>query len=1103
MTFDIERMRACLRRFDLTGLLVEELGWDHHPGSTVTISAKEQHFRAKPIAEKQGFVVWRCEAVDGRIPSHSIRRRIETRITERAFEHLIVFVDDTRREQVWQWVRREAGKPDASREYTYRAGQTGEPLLQRLANLKFGLDEEETLTISLVANRVKGALNAEKVTKRFYDHFQEELKNFQRFIEGIEDSTNVDWYASLMLNRLMFIYFIQKRGFLDGDPDYLRNRLERVREARGPDSFHDFYRIFLRRLFHEGLGRPKAERSPQLTALLGEVPFLNGGIFDVHDLERDNPDIRIRDEAFERLFDLFDRYAWHLDERPRAKDNEINPDVLGHIFEKSINQKEKGAYYTKEDITGYMAESTIIPRLLDMSTIGADGSNARVCRNANDVFRHLVEDPDRYIRPAVGHGLAWDARDTENPVRIDPPRVLPDEVRAGISDSTGRTDWDHPAWGDKGPSLTYAHPRETWRQVVARHERYAEVRAKLASGGVCDANDLVTLNLDSQRLILDAIEQTDRPELLWAIWRAATGISILDPTCGSGAFLFAAMKILEPIYTACLARLRDLRPPGADEVLAELNRHPSESYFILKSIVLNNLYGVDIMKEATEICKLRLFLKLVAQLESYDQIEPLPDIDFNIRAGNALVGFSSVDSIKEAFGGDLMKELALPDILARTEDAATSFARFQRIQTDSGADAATTRSAKHGLRLRMNELRDELDQHLASDYGILLDKPRRFDAWRSSHQPFHWCAEFYEVVEELGGFDVVIGNPPYIGMKNVKKRYSLSTELSTESCPDIYAPVVERSLAVTGPCGRLAMIVPLSLAFSRGFQTLRDLLYARCLPTWFSSFDRRPSKLFSGGEQIRNTICLGRKRIDDAPPPTRCYTTRLHRWFDKEERPDLFKLVSYSEYSPNLWGGVVPKVGSRRLLGTLETLLGNSYRFRSAVARTLGSHELHFSKIGYNWLTFCVDKPPVMGKNGQPLEQTQYGTMRFNDRDRRDAAMMFLNGRLLFLWWIAVGDSFHLNKGDFQSAPFGPKQLGTEQRRAVLSLLPGLSAAMEENTIYNWNAGKRIGNYNLAVCRDITDYADKTLLDALGHPDLWDDIELEYSRVVRKEFGAA
>ena len=1088
----MERMRERLRKFDLTGLLVEELGWNHHRGSTATISVKEQHFRATPIAEKAGFVVWRCEAGDGRIPNHSIRRQVDTRVTTHAFEHLIVFVDDVQHEQVWQWVKREEGKPDASREYTYRTGQTGEPVLQRLRELAFGLDEEKGLTISLVADRVKGALNAEKVTKRFYNYFQEELKAFQGFIAGIEGSTEVGWYASLMLNRLMFIYFIQKRGFLDGDTDYLRNRLDRVREARGPDQFHDFYRTFLRRLFHEGLGRPKAERSLDLTKLLGEVPFLNGGIFDVHDLERDNPHIRIPDEAFERLFAFFDRYAWHLDERPHAKDNEINPDVLGHIFEKSINQKEKGAYYTKEDITGYMAESTIIPRLLDM---------ARTQEERPSSLCLLAQDPNRYIRPPVGHGLAWDARDTENPVRIDPPLALPDEIKAGISDPTKRTNWDQPASREMGPPLAYALPRETWRQVVARRQRYAEVREKLACGDVRDANDLVTLNLDSQRLILDAIGRADQPGDVQAIWNAATSISVLDPTCGSGAFLFAALKVLEPIYAACLARLPDLRT-GADEVLAELDRHPSERYFILKSIVLNNLYGVDIMMEATEICKLRLFLKLVAQLDSYDQIEPLPDIDFNIRAGNALVGFSSVSEIQKAFEGDMVNKLALPGIVTRAERAATAFASFQHIQTEPGTDAAVIRNSKQQVRRRMDELRDELDRHLASDYGIPPDNTKQFRAWRNSHQPFHWCAEFYGVVEGRSGFDVVIGNPPYIRMGKVRKRYALTGDFRTASCPDVYAPVLERSVGVMRQGGRMGMIVPLSLTFGGRFQPLRDLLYARCLPAWFSSFDRRPSKLFSGGEQIRNTVLLGRARTDGEPSTTRCYTTRLHRWFDKEERPALFKLVSYLEYSPNRWDGVVPKLGRRQLLRTLETLLGNSYRFRYDVAKAFGSHELHFSKTGYNWFTFCVDKPPVTGANGELLEQTGYGTMRFADRERRDAAMVLLNGRLLFLWWIAVGDSFHLTKRNFEDAPIGPKQLSTKHQGAVMSLLPTLSAAMEENAIYNWNAGKLIGNYNLALCRDVTDRSDQILLDALGLPDLWDDIELEYSLVVRTEFGA-
>ena len=121
------------------------------------------------------------------------------------------------------------------------------------------------------------------------------------------------------------------------------------------------------------MGQPEPERDPELADLLGRIPFLNGGLFDVHDLERDNPDITIPDEAFERVFSFFDAYRWHLDERPRQEDNEINPDVLGYIFEKYVNQKQMGAYYTKEDITGYITRNTVIPFLFDAAKKAVPG----------------------------------------------------------------------------------------------------------------------------------------------------------------------------------------------------------------------------------------------------------------------------------------------------------------------------------------------------------------------------------------------------------------------------------------------------------------------------------------------------------------------------------------------------------------------------------------------------------------------------------------------------------------------------------------------------------------------------------------------------------
>jgi len=88
---------------------------------------------------------------------------------------------------------------------------------------------------------------------------------------------------------------------------------------------------------------------------------------------------------------------------------------------------------------------------------------------------------------------------------------------------------------------------------------------------------------------------------------------------------------------------------------------------------MNNLYGVDIMEEATEICKLRLFLKLVAQVERVEDIEPLPDIDFNIRTGNTLVGFSSYTEVEKAVtyetSGQMKMEFVNP--MVRLEEKGT------------------------------------------------------------------------------------------------------------------------------------------------------------------------------------------------------------------------------------------------------------------------------------------------------------------------------------------------------------------------------------------------------------------------------------------------
>jgi hypothetical protein len=113
-------------------------------------------------------------------------------------------------------------------------------------------------------------------------------------------------------------------------------------------------------------------------------------------------------------------------------------------------------------------------------------------------------------------------------------------------------------------------------------------------------------------------------------------LSLLDPACGSGAFLIAAMKTLIRIYSSeSLGYDAAPRPTISFGVglMRSPMEHPSLSYFIKKRIITDNLYGVDIMDEAVEIAKLRLFLALVSSAMTVDELEPLPNIDFNIMAG--------------------------------------------------------------------------------------------------------------------------------------------------------------------------------------------------------------------------------------------------------------------------------------------------------------------------------------------------------------------------------------------------------------------------------------------------------------------------------------
>lgn len=1108
MTLDATRFQKLLGEFKLQQLF-NELGWERPNLKLQTVMANGETFTLTNIAHKRGVAVFLCSPdSSGKVPARSMLLKIEKEVTKLVHEHLLVFADAGQTMLTWLWVSRAPGQPTTTRTHTWHKGQSGESLRQKLSQIVWSLEEEEAITLTDVITGLKHAFDRDKVSKSFYDKFKTQHEIFAGFIKGLNSASDTAWYASLMLNRLMFVYFIQKKGFLDGDENYLANRLVKVQAAAGKGKFHSFYRHFLRRLFHEGLGQAKGERNPELNRLIGEVPYLNGGLFSLHELEEANPDIDMPDEAFERLFAFFDAWDWHLDDRPLSSGKEINPDVLGYIFEKYINQKQMGAYYTKEDITEYISKNTVIPHLIEQARerckVAFDGEAS--------VWNLFKADPDRYIYPAMKTGVI-DAKGN-----VVPESALPDFVQTGMKDAKARMfnrrynlgeAVFHTVTGERGTL-----PTETWREYVERRSRCLAVREKLANGEIKSADDLITLNLDIRQFMQDVIDTATSPDLLRAVWQAIVGripekanekfrhgITILDPTCGSGAFLFAALGVLEPLYEACLERMEgfveDAKKLGktgeADfiKVLAEVDKHPSRRYYIFKSIILHNLFGVDIMAEAVEICKLRLFLKLVSQVDAGRELEPLPDIDFNIRAGNTLVGYAT-EAQFEAIGSGRMEYGEQQDqkirIKADLADLADLFDRFREQQTVHGGKV--TADDKRKLRDKLSALSLELDRYLARDYGIDPDKAKAFNAWRESHQPFHWFAEFYGVMRE-GGFDVVIGNPPYIAVRKITG-YTVRG-YKTESCTDIYAWCLERVMAIATPKSRTGMIVFLSFAFSSDFKVLRNMIYEEYQINWFSHYGNIPSSLFDG-VGIRNVIHIGKFGIGKRHN----FTSRLHRWF-RSARPNLFATCSYASFTPSLWHGRIPKLNTQRLIDAFERQLGKG-TIAMSLRRSETPYSLNFKKSARNFLSFAHEEAPCYDLKGNQIPQTKYGAIYFSDVESRELAFLLLNGKIMWSFWVAIGDDFDVTNWMIAEMPFDLQHIENREKDELKPIVAELQRAIKKAEQYKLNAGKRVGNYNLGKCRNVTDRSDCILLKAFDLENIWDDIELLYVQTVTPDF---
>lgn len=1088
MSFNIAEARKDLLSFNLKKLFIEKLGWDTAK-QTHEVQVNDEYFQLKMIAQKRGLAVFECAPqAYGGMPDSALRYKIETQVRKLAHEHVIIFTNKDNTIQKWQWVRRDHGKPIARREYEVSKGRTGDALLHRLQNLVFELEEEEDLTIIEVGKKVKKAFDVEKVTKKFYERFKKEHDDFHKFIKGIPDKEMQQHYVSVTLNRLMFIYFIQKKQFLNNDPDYLRHHLEESKQ-NGKDKF---YADFLCPLFFEGFAKKK--RSAEIKKLLGNVPYLNGGIFEQHQIEELHGEtIQIPDKAFDQLFDFFDDYRWHLDERPNKDDKEINPDVLGYIFEKYINQKQMGAYYTKEDITEYISKNTIIPHLFDVAQ--------KECKVAfegeGSVWRHLQADPDRYIYEAVRKGV---------------DKALPAETAAGESDPKRREGWNKPA------SEEFALPTEIWREVVARRRRYQEVKGKLSRGEVTSINDLITLNLDIRQFAQDVIQDSDA-DLLMAFWKAISQIKVLDPTVGSGAFLFAALNVLEPLYEACVERMSALveeldrsgekHSPKKYEpfrkVLEQVRQRPDEDYFIFKSIIINNLYGVDIMEEAVEICKLRLFLKLASQVEPDPSkenlgIEPLPDIDFNIRAGNTLVGFATREDVKRSvqFGtvGGVQSEklFAMPEenaqlkrIEEKAEDVDRLYKLFRQQQTEYGGEVRP--EDKRDLQKRLGELEKELNVLLSKQYAIHNPKGEDYKKWIDTYKPFHWFVEFFSIMSE-GGFDVVIGNPPYLEMREIDYE---PQGFTTSESGAVHAMCMERSVNLLKKSGCISMIVPLALVSTQRMQIVQKTI-EQGRSCWYANFSWRPGKLF---DTVNRALTIFVANAEKTP---KTYSTNYQKW-TADTRSSLMLQIEYAQIARERSAFWAPKIGDEIEARILEKMTATKNAIKNYSAST--DNRIYYRTTGGLYWKVFTDFAPAFranGKEGHSTRETWFGVV---EKKMVQPTVALLSSNLFWWWYTITSNCRDLNPYDVQNFPVPKSVLQDDE---IIRLGKAYISDIRKNSTMAVRIQKQTGrtetqSFKIQKSKPIIDEIDRALARHYGLSDEELDFIINYD--VKYRMGAS
>jgi hypothetical protein len=556
---------------------------------------------------------------------------------------------------------------------------------------------------------IEAAFSIEKITDEFFDQYKAlfqklaiHLKKQKWFKRATEDETDqaISRFAKKLLGQIVFLYFLQKKGWLgaakdnawgQGSRKFLRDRYNLTANSGG-----DYYRDFLQYLFYEALAceRRNQNDSGYYKRFQCRIPFLNGGLFEA-DYDWQNVVIEIPNSMFHNaektkagdagtgILDVFDRYNFTIKEdEPLDKEVAVDPEMLGKVFENMLEiteRKAKGAFYTPREIVHYMCQESLI-HYLD-----------NVLNSYSNSTQESVNTQDMLFGNSGGQ-----EKIAENNICV-PQTDLETLIRKG-----------HLAL-------------ENDTRVISKGKETKDYKFQLP---------------EAVRLQAKAIDS------------ALAAIKVCDPAIGSGAF---PVGLLHEIVNARLA-------------LAPHSGNSQSSYELKRHAIAESIYGVDLDASAIDIARLRLWLSLIVDEDDYGTIAALPNLDYKIVQGDSLLGIE-VDLFNKHLFDDIEKK--------KKEFFGT-----------------TDHDKKSKLASKINALIHELSHN---------------------SELFDFKVYFSEVWHQRGGFDVVIGNPPYVQIqhfsgKQIQREWEKQKYESFVKTGDIYCLFYEKGHRLLRNSGTLAFI---------------------------------------------------------------------------------------------------------------------------------------------------------------------------------------------------------------------------------------------------------------------------------------------------------